>query len=234
LSRDPKDKEVNGIKSQKEHIDRYADYRLKEQFQWGGFYVDEGVSGNKELRCRPQGCRMDVALKEGDAVVIPKLDRGFRNLRDLLNTLDVWERRGIIVHLLDVQADTSTATGRLFLHMLAAMAEFERSRIIERIREKANLRKSMGLTGNGMAPYGFKKATVHGKKEIVRDDWTRHLGGQIVEWRAKGITFDAIYWHLVKKGCRQRNGKEISRSLIYKWFLGETQLKMKEAATKCE
>ncbi|MFL5242520.1 MAG: recombinase family protein [Gemmataceae bacterium] len=145
-----------------------------------------------------------------------------------------WERRGIIVQLLDVQAYTSTATVRLFLHMLAAMAEFERSRIIERIREKANLRKSMGLTGNGMAPYGFKKATVHGKKQFVRDNWTRYLGGRIVEWRAKGFTFDAIYWHLIKKGCRQRNGKEISRSLIYKWFIGETQLKAKEAVKKSE
>ena len=234
LSRDPKDKEINGIKTQKQMIERYSEYRLKDKFEWGRFFVDEGVSGNKELRSRPQGCGLDVALKEGDAVVIPKLDRGFRNLRDILNTLEVWERRGITLHLLDVQVDTSTASGRLFLHMMAAMAEFERSRTVERIRERVNLRKSMGLTGNGMAPYGFKKATVHGKKEIVRDDWTRHLGGQIVEWRAKGFTFDAIYWHLVKKGCRQRNGKEISRSLVYKWFVGETQLKAKEAATKCE
>ncbi|MFL5240574.1 MAG: hypothetical protein ACJ8FY_00570 [Gemmataceae bacterium] len=82
------------------------------------------------------------------------------------------------------------------------------------ITQKGNSLKSMGLTGNSMAPYGFKKATVHGKKEIVKDEWARHLGGQIVEWRSKGFAFDAIYWHLAEKKCRQRNGKEISRSLI--------------------
>ncbi|MFL5243882.1 MAG: recombinase family protein [Gemmataceae bacterium] len=50
----------------------------------------------------------------GDAVIVPKLDRGFRNMRDILNTLETWERRGISLHLLDVQADTTTE-GRCLL-----------------------------------------------------------------------------------------------------------------------
>jgi DNA invertase Pin-like site-specific DNA recombinase len=229
LSKDPHDKEVNGLKSQSEHVLRYFDYRLKGSHEWGELFPDEGVSGNKELRSRPQGARLDRALQRGDAVIIPKLDRGFRNTQDMLNTLEVWERRGVTVHLLDCQVDTSTASGRLFMTMLAAIAEFERSRIIERIREKADLRRSMGLTGNGMAPYGFKKALVLGQKRIVPDDWTRHLGGRIVECRAKGHTFDAIYWYLLKNACRQRNGKEISRSLVYKWFVAEMQLRAKDA-----
>jgi len=62
----------------------------------------------------------------------------------------------------------------------------ERARIVERVREKANLRKSMGLTGNGMAPYGFNRPIVCGKKKIVMDDWTRNFGDQMLQWRAKG------------------------------------------------
>jgi putative DNA-invertase from lambdoid prophage Rac len=142
-----------------------------------------GLVAIKELRLRPQGSWLDRTLQRGDAVIIPKLDRGFRNTQDMLNTLEVWERRGVTVHLLDCQVDTSTASGRLFMTMLAAIAEFERSRIIERIREKANLRKSMGLTGNGMAPYGFKKALVQGEKRVVPDDWNRQLGGTSVAWQ---------------------------------------------------
>lgn len=64
-------------------------------------------------------------LREGDTLVITKLDRLGRSIRDLLNIVDGLEKKNISFVVLEQQIDTSTASGKLLLHMLGAIAEFE-------------------------------------------------------------------------------------------------------------
>ena len=89
---------------------------------------------------RPQFAKMLATLKAGDTLIVCRLDRLARSLRELLVTLDHFGKAGVVFKSL---FDTSTAQGRLLLAVLGAVAEFEASLIRERtsagrVRAKAN------------------------------------------------------------------------------------------------
>lgn len=108
---------------------RYAEAR-----QWQATeYVDHGVSGAKESR--PQ---LDQLLKDGrrrkfDVLIVWRLDRLGRNLKHLVTLLDELQALGIAFVSLNEGIDATTPAGRLQLHVLAALSEFERGRISERV-----------------------------------------------------------------------------------------------------
>src|SRR5262245_53449918 len=96
-------------------------------------YVDTGVSGSKDRRPALDQLSADVRRHTVDAVVCWRLDRLGRNLRHLVLLLDEWQGRGVAFVTLGEGIDTSTAAGRLVAGVLGSIAEFERSRIQERI-----------------------------------------------------------------------------------------------------
>jgi DNA invertase Pin-like site-specific DNA recombinase len=93
---------------------------------------------------RPQFGKLLATVKAGDTLIVCRLDRLARSLRELLVTLDHFGKAGVVFKSLgDPLFDTSTAQGRLLLAVLGAVAEFEASLIRERtsagrIRAKAN------------------------------------------------------------------------------------------------
>lgn len=72
--------------------------------------------------------------RRGDTLVVWKLDRVGRSLRDLLNKLDDLERRGVGFKSLTEGIDTTTPGGRLIMHVMGALAQFERDLIVERTK----------------------------------------------------------------------------------------------------
>jgi DNA invertase Pin-like site-specific DNA recombinase len=102
----------------------------------------EKISGARTDR--PQLSKMVAALRRGDPVLVSRLDRLGRSVRELLNLLDEFGTRGVgFKSLGDPWCDTTTPHGRLMLTVLAGLAEFERSLIIARtsegrVRAKAN------------------------------------------------------------------------------------------------
>lgn len=82
--------------------------------------------------------KLDEALgyvREGDTLVVTKLDRLARSVAHLLEVLAVLTDKGAALRILDMGIDTSTPTGRLMLTVLGGVAEFERSIMLERQRE---------------------------------------------------------------------------------------------------
>src|SRR5690554_2952118 len=79
-------------------------------------------------------------LSVGDKLVVWKLDRLARNMGDLLAIVDIIERKGASLEILDQRIDTSTAAGRAFLQMLGVFAEFETN--IRRERQAAGIAKA--------------------------------------------------------------------------------------------
>ena len=76
----------------------------------------------------------DAARKRFKAVVVFKLDRAFRSVKDMHDTLATWDALGIAFKSIREQFDTGTAVGRLLLNLLAAVAEFELEMIRERVK----------------------------------------------------------------------------------------------------
>jgi DNA invertase Pin-like site-specific DNA recombinase len=96
-------------------------------------YVDRGVSGAKDRRPALDQLLADAKRRRFDVLVCWRLDRLGRNLRHLILLLDELHAVGIGFVTLGEGIDTTSPTGRLVLHVLGAIAEFERERIRERV-----------------------------------------------------------------------------------------------------
>ncbi|BDB69043.1 invertase [Comamonas thiooxydans] len=95
-------------------------------------YSDKGISGG--VRQRPGLIKALNALRQGDKLIVWRLDRLGRSLVHLVQLLDELGERKIGFQSLCEAVDTSTSGGKLVFHMMAALAEFERSLISERTR----------------------------------------------------------------------------------------------------
>jgi DNA invertase Pin-like site-specific DNA recombinase len=87
---------------------------------------------------------MMLHLREGDTVVICKLDRIARSTKHLLHIVDALEAKGVAFKVLNIDLDTSTPTGKLMLSMLGAIGQFEREMMLERQKEGIRLAKAKG------------------------------------------------------------------------------------------
>jgi DNA invertase Pin-like site-specific DNA recombinase len=109
----------------------------------------ETVSG--AARFRPQRERCLRGLRQGDTLVVWKLDRLGRKIIEVLMILEALDKRGVGFKSVTEAIDTATAPGRLMMHMIVAFAEFERGMIAERTR--AGLRAKVERGGRvGMVP----------------------------------------------------------------------------------
>ena len=114
---------------------------------------EEKQSGAKSDR--PELRRMIDQLREGDTVIIWKLDRLGRSLRDLVNLVTEIQEKGAGLKSLHDSIDTTTAQGKLTFHLFAALAEFEREIIAERTR--AGLESARARGRKGGRPKGLSK-----------------------------------------------------------------------------
>lgn len=96
---------------------------------------------------RPELQKMLDQLRPGDVVVITKLDRLSRSLKDLLFMLEKWNAAGVAFECLDDRIETASPAGKLMLQMIGAFAEFERSLIRQRTGEGLQRAREAGRIG---------------------------------------------------------------------------------------
>jgi len=105
-----------------------------------GEYVDAGISGAKDRRPELDRMMADAHKRRFDVVAVWKFDRFARSVSHLLRALDTFRVLGIEFVSLSESLDTATPTGRMVFTVLGAVAELERSLIVERV--KAGLRNA--------------------------------------------------------------------------------------------
>ncbi|HDN9018690.1 MULTISPECIES: recombinase family protein [Aeromonas] len=103
----------------------------------------EKVSGASDDR--PQLALLLDYVKEGDVVMVTKLDRLARNTRHLLEISEFLQHKQVALRILNLGIDTSTPTGKLMLTMIGAIATFERELMLERQAEGIELAKRRGV-----------------------------------------------------------------------------------------
>ncbi|HSY64924.1 MAG TPA: recombinase family protein [Terriglobales bacterium] len=103
-------------------------------------YLDIGISGTKDKRPQLDRLLADAHRRKFDVVIVWKFDRFARSVSHLLRALETFNALGIAFVSLSEQMDTTTPTGRMIFTVLGAVAELERSLIVERV--KAGLRNA--------------------------------------------------------------------------------------------
>ncbi|KIQ79009.1 MULTISPECIES: recombinase family protein [Aeromonas] len=103
----------------------------------------EKVSGASDDR--PQLTLLLDYVKEGDVMMVTKLDRLARNTRHLLEISEFLQQKQVALRILNLGIDTSTPTGKLMLTMIGAIATFERELMLERQAEGIELAKRRGV-----------------------------------------------------------------------------------------
>jgi DNA invertase Pin-like site-specific DNA recombinase len=116
------------------------EYVERRGWKFAGEYVDVGISGSKEKRPELDRLMADAHRRRFDCVVVWKFDRFARSVSHLLRALENFRALGIEFGSVSEQMDTSTPAGKMVFTVLGAVAELERSLIVERV--KAGLRNA--------------------------------------------------------------------------------------------
>jgi DNA invertase Pin-like site-specific DNA recombinase len=144
----------NSLETQRQVL---AGFAQSEGLSIDRMFVDRAVSGSRPLLDRTAGAELLGALTVGDVVFCAKLDRMFRNASDALATLDALKARGVRLFLKDMGGDvTGNGVSGLVFSILAAVAQFERERIVERISENRARLTGAGRYVGGRVPFGMK------------------------------------------------------------------------------
>ena len=154
-----------------------------------------------KLARRPE---LDKALlsanRYGDQLVVTKLDRLGRSLEHLIELAKLLQARGVDLVVLDQGIDTSTAVGRMFFHILGAIAEFEHALMSERTMDGLAAARARGRTGGQKPKLGPRQVKLAREmyEENGEDGRRTHTVSQIAA--EFGVSRPTIYRHLSKPG----------------------------------
>jgi len=165
--------------------------------------VDAGESA-KNLD-RPGMKRILDLVRGGDVdtVIVAKLDRLTRSVRDLADLLEVFQRKGVSLVSVAESLDTGSAAGRLVLNIMVSVSQWEREAIGERTRDALQLKRTRHeYLGN--APYGCRRAA--DQQHIEPDRAEQAVLKRIHQLRQDGVSLRAIAAELNRRRLTTRRG----------------------------
>lgn len=164
-----------------------------------------------------------------DGIIVDKLDRLFRNTVELLQTVKELREKGKFLISVSEQFDISTPVGQLIVTIMSGIAEFERSRIKERIMTGKRNKKSEGAYVAGQPPLGYKSKEVRTKygkvmKILEKDEKEQEILKFIRNHRKTGKSFDKISKLLNLKGYKTKRNKKFTATQVYRVFKFKSKL----------
>ena len=126
-------------------------------------YIDLGISARKPISKRPELQRLlrDVELEKVDLIAFTKLDRWTRNIREYYKAQDVLDAHDVAWREIHENYETQTASGRLKVNIMLAVAQDEADRTSERIRAVFDNKRRQGIVPTGKVPLGIKLVDGH-------------------------------------------------------------------------
>lgn len=153
VSTDEQVQEGFSISAQREKLKAYCKVHDWNDYK---FYIDEGISAKDTNR--PQLKKMLKHIKDGkiETVLVYKLDRITRSVRDLYTLLETFDKHNCTFKSATEVYDTGSAIGRLFITLVAALAQWERENLGERVT-MGQIEKARQGQYSAKAPFGFNK-----------------------------------------------------------------------------
>jgi DNA invertase Pin-like site-specific DNA recombinase len=215
------DKQVAWPETQRQLIIDYA-ARIGKTIDF--FYIDPATSGKKRLFDREAGRRLMVDLRNGDTVIVARLDRLSRSFIQFAQILDQWAKTKVSIHICDMPGghfDPDNPMSELMIGILIVFANYETRLISQRTREGLHARKLRGEKYCRWAEYGWrweKRHDAQQRKQVnvkVPDEYEREILRVVVEMRSLGYSIDEIrqYMNYTWK-VRTRMGGEWTNSRI--------------------
>ncbi len=160
------------LDAQKQKLQEYADKHGLKIVEW---YIDEGVSGRKLIRRRPELQRMIHDAEEGnfDRIIFIKLDRFFRSIAEYHECMKLIDP--VIWTATEEKYDLSTANGRAFVNMKLTIAELEADQTGERIDLVNEYKVKTGQPLTGSVPFCLTILQVGDRKRIVKNPETADI-----------------------------------------------------------
>jgi DNA invertase Pin-like site-specific DNA recombinase len=146
-----------------------------------------------------------------DVVIVAKLDRITRSVRDLGELIERFDGSGVQFASVADNIDTNTAAGRLVLNVMASVAQWERETIGERTADALEHLRANGKRISRFAPYGFRLTT---DGNVEPDPHEQEAVGMIRQYRSNGMKLDQIGTELAAQGFHARNGAQLSAKVI--------------------
>lgn len=164
---------INGdsLRTQREELTKYA---LKNGFHIYGIYEDDGFSATNLKRPALQRLLKDVEQNKINRILITKLDRLSRGVRNYYKVLDVLDEHGVFWQTVFEKYDSSTASGRLHINIMLSVAENESAQTSERIRSVFKTKVESKELISGKIPIGLKRENKklvidENKKQVILD-----------------------------------------------------------------
>ena len=187
------------------HASQNDDAQMKQLLEYGvpqeNLFIEHGVSGVTELKDRAVLQDLLSRLREGDVLVVTRLDRLARSMRSLLDLVELLQSKGVNFVSLHEQIATDTPQGALVFHVFAAVAEFQRSLIKQSQRDGIDACLAAGK------PYG-RPTTADKNPEkleaaielyLKTDQSTRKIQ------QATGVSRNTLYRTLERRGIPKRS-----------------------------
>jgi len=178
-------------------------------------YVDDGVSGTKfDQRDELQRMLNDVKDGKIDMIIFTKLDRFFRSVRHLMNTLDILDQYGVEWKAIQESHDNTNPTGKLSLTIMGAFAEMEANMASVRVKDAYANKLSKGEWLNSHPPFGYM---IKDKKAVPDPQKKDIVVSLFKEYKAH----NSIYRLAREHTDIPRSTKSIKRILTDKAYIGE-------------
>lgn len=205
------------IENQQAEITRYSVHRWPTELV--SQIADNGISGGVPLANRPSGSILMERLQRGDHLVAAKIDRLFRSVADGADVIGSLERRGVSLHLLDLQIDTSSPIGKAMAHVAIAFAQLERERIGERISAAKQYLRSQGrpYQGSLQSPVGWQVIKDGGDRKFVKHSEEREIATALVLLREQGMTWPKVAE--AAEGVQPRSGLAWTRHSVRRYVI---------------
>ncbi len=210
---------LNGLSlpAQKRALTEYAEHN---GYTIAGYYADEGISARKPMKHRKGLLRLlnDVEQDKIDMILVTKLDRWFRNIKDYNITEEILQAHNCYWKTIFENYDSSTANGQMVINIMLSVNQAECDRTSERIKAVLDYKRSIGEVTSGMcACYGYKVVN----NRLVKDEAVSDIVEDAFEHYRSCYSIRGTYNYLVKKyGDRTPSCNKVDRLFKNETYAG--------------